>query len=96
MPSPCRDGITRRYAVLELLVRAVMLGVVTARFVMMLFGVAGMAMRGVGVVGGLLVVAGIMVLGGFAMMLGGMLVMLGGLVVMFDGVLAHVALPAGG
>jgi hypothetical protein len=130
MPSPCRDGNTRHYAVLELLerfpakwtpvrvkktrqiknleprsdsigtekalVRAVMFGVVTARLVMMLFGVAGMAMRGMGVVGGLLVVAGIMVLGGFAMMLGGMLVMFGGLVVMFDGVLAHSALPAGG
>ena len=70
-----------------------MLGVVTARLMMMFLGVAGMAMRGMGVVGGLLMVAGIMVLGGFAMMLGGMLVVLGGLVVMFDGVLAHRALP---
>jgi hypothetical protein len=73
-----------------------MLGVMAARLVMMFLGVAGMAMRGVGVVGGLLVVAGIMVLGGFAMMLGGMLVMFGGLVVMLDGVLAHTALPASG
>ena len=93
MPSPRGDGNTRRYAILELLMRAVMFGVMTARLVMMLFGVAGMAMRGVGVVGGLLVVAGIMVLGGFAMMLGGMLVMFGGLVVMFDGVFAHVWAP---
>jgi hypothetical protein len=62
----------------------------------MFFGVAGVAMRGMGVVGGLLVITGVMVLGGFAMMLGGMLVMFGGLVVMFDGVLAHKALPAGG
>jgi len=96
MPSPCGDGNTRRYAVLERLVRAVVLGVMTARLMMMFLGVAGMAMRGVGVVGGLLVVTGIMMPGGFAMMLGSMLVMLGSLVVMFDGVLAHGALPAGG
>ena len=76
--------------------RAVMLGVMTARLVVMFLGVAGMAMRGMGVVGGLLVVAGIMVLGGFAMMLGGMLVMFGGLVVMFDGVFAHVCAPDSG
>jgi hypothetical protein len=93
--SRCRDGKTRRYAYRNSLVRAVMLGVVTARLGVMLLGMAGMAMRTVGVVGGLLMVTGLMVLGGLAMMLGGMFMMFGGLVVMVDGVLAHVVLPVG-
>jgi hypothetical protein len=76
-------------------VRAVLFGVVTAGLGMMLFGVAGMAMRAVGVVGGLLVVAGFMMPAGFAVMLGRVLVVFGGLVVMLDGMLAHVSLPVG-
>jgi hypothetical protein len=47
-------------------------------------------------VGGLFVIAGFVVLGGFTVMLGGMLVMFGGLVVMFDGVFAHVCAPDSG
>ena len=74
---------------------AVMGGVVTARLGVMVFGVAGMTVRGVGVVRRLLVIAGFVVLRGFAMMLGGMLVMLGGLVMMLDTLAcAHILLPA--
>ena len=61
-----------------------MLGVVTARLDVVMFGMAGMAVGGVGVMRGLLVIAGFVVLGGFAMMLGGVFVMLGGLVMVLD------------
>ena len=72
-------------------------GVMTARLGVVMLGVAGMAVRGVGVVRRLFVVAGFVMLGGFAVMFRGMLVMLGGLVVMIDvGVFAHVALPVRG
>jgi hypothetical protein len=71
-------------------VRAVMLGVMTACLNMMMFGVAGMAMGAVGVMRGLFVIAGLMVLGGFAVMLRCVLVMFGGLVMMFYAfVVAH-------
>ena len=66
-----------------------MLGVVAARLDVMMFGVAGMAVGGVGVMRGLLVIAGLVVLGGFTVMLGGVFVVLGGLVVVLD---AHVSL----
>jgi hypothetical protein len=49
------------------LVRAVMNSVMTAGFGMMLFGVAGMTMRAVGVVRRLLVIAGFVMLGGLVM-----------------------------
>ena len=76
---------------------AVMGGVVAARLGVVMFGVAGMTVRGVGVVRRLFVIAGFVMLGGFAVMFCRMLVMLGGLVVMLDvGVFAHVALPAYG
>ena len=76
---------------------AVMGGVVAARLGVVMFGVAGVTMRGVGVVRRLFVIAGFVMLGGFAVMFCRMLVMLGGLVVMLDvGVFAHVALPAYG
>jgi hypothetical protein len=68
---------------------AVMLGVSTARLGMVLFGVAGMAVGAMSMVRGLLVVAGFVVLGGFAVMLGGVLMMFGGLLVMFGCVFAH-------
>jgi hypothetical protein len=74
----------------------VVLGVMTARLGMVFFSVAGMAMRAVGVMRGLLVIAGFVMLGGFAVMLGGVLVMFGGLLMMFDGVLAHVRSQCGG
>ena len=72
----------------------VMLGVVTARLMMMMLGMAGMAMRGMGMMRGLLMIAAFVVLGGLTMMLRRMLVMLGGLVMMLDTlVLAHISLP---
>ena len=74
---------------------AVMLGVVTARLVMMMLGMAGVTMRGMSMVGRLFVIAGLMVLGGFAVVLRGVFVMLGGLVVMLGAfVFAHFLLPA--
>jgi hypothetical protein len=74
---------------------AVVLGVMTARLVMMMFGMAGVAVRGMGMVGGFFVIAGLMVLGGLAVMFRRMFVMLGGLVMMLDVlVCAHVLLPA--
>jgi hypothetical protein len=86
-----RDGQTLRHTYkLLLLIVAVVLGVMTARLSMMFFSVAGMAMGAVSVMRGLLVIAGFVMLGGFAVMLGGVLVMFGGLVMMVDGVLAHV------
>jgi hypothetical protein len=73
---------------------AVVLGVVTARLDVMMFGVAGMAMGGVGVMGRLLVLASLVVLGGFAVMLGSVFVMFGRLVMVVDAcVIAHVSLP---
>ena len=67
-----------------------MLGVMTAGLGVVFFSVAGMAVRAVGVMRGLVVIAGFVMLGGFAVMLGGVFVMFGSLVVVFDGVLAHV------
>ena len=76
---------------------AVVLGVMTARLGMVLFGVAGMAVGAVSVVRRLFVIAGLVMLGGLAVMFCRMLVMLGGLVMMLDvGMFAHVALPVGG
>lgn len=74
-----------------------MLGVVTAGFGVMLFGMAGMAVGGVGVVRGLLVIAGFVMFGGFAVMLRCMLVVFGGLVMVLDAcVIAHDSLPVVG
>jgi hypothetical protein len=74
--------------------RAVMLGVMTAGLGMMLLGLAGMAVRAVGVVCRLLVIAGLVVPGGFAVMLRRVFVVLGSLVMMVDAcVVAHVSLP---
>ena len=70
-----------------------MLGVMAAGLVVVLFGVAGVAMGGVGVMGRLLVIAGFVMLGGFAVMFRRMFVVFGGLVVMVDGVVRHVSLP---
>jgi hypothetical protein len=71
-----------------------MLGVMTAGFGVVMFGVAGMAMRTVRMMGRLFVVAGFMVLGSFAMMLRRMLVMFGCLVMMLDAcVVGHVSSP---
>ena len=102
MPPRCcgaakRYAPTLRFLLIYISVLAVMGGVVTARLGVVMFGVAGMTVRGVGVVRRLFVIAGFVMLGGFAMVLGGMLVMLGGLVMMIDvAVFAHGALPVYG
>ena len=73
---------------------AVVLGVVTARFGVVFFGVAGMAVGGVGVVRGLFVITGFVMFGRFTVMLRGMLVVFGSLVMVLDAcVIAHGALP---
>ena len=76
------------------LVLAVMLGVMTAGLDMMMFGMAGMTVGAVSVVRRLLVIAGLMMLGGFTMVLGCVLVMFGSLVMVLDAcVVAHVFSP---
>jgi hypothetical protein len=71
-----------------------MLGVMTAGFGVMMFGMAGVAMRAVRMMSRLFVIAGFMMLGSFAMVLRGMLVMFGCLVVMLDAcVVGHVSSP---
>ena len=68
----------------------------TARLDVVMFSVAGMTVGGVGVVRRLVVIAGLMMLGSFAMVLGCVLVMFGSLVMMVDAcVVAHVSLPVG-
>jgi hypothetical protein len=75
-------------------VLAVLRGVMPARLDVMMLGVAGMAVGGVRVMRRLLVIAGLVMLGGFAMMLCCMLMVLGRLVVMLHALmLAHVSLP---
>jgi hypothetical protein len=71
-----------------------MRSVMAAGLDVVMIGVAGMPVSAVGVMRGLFVVAGLMMLGGFAVMLGRVLVMFGGLVMMFDAfVVAHISLP---
>jgi hypothetical protein len=78
-------GTARRYATrTNGLVRAVVLGVMTAGLDMVMLGMAGVTMRGMRVMRRLLVIAGFVVLGGFAVMLGGMLVMLRSLMMVLD------------
>ena len=73
---------------------AVLRGVMPARLDVMMLSVAGMAVGGVRVVRRLLVIAGLVMLGGFAMMLCCMLMVLGRLVVVLDALMfAHVSLP---
>jgi hypothetical protein len=64
--------------------RAVMLGVMPAGLDMMMFGMAGVTVRGMRVMRRLLVIAGLVVLGGFAVMLGGVFVMLRSLMMVLD------------
>jgi hypothetical protein len=69
-------------------------GVVPACLVVMMFGMAGVAMGAVGVVRRLLVIAGFMMPGGFAVMFRGLLVMFGSLLMVFYAlVIAHVFSP---
>jgi hypothetical protein len=75
-------------------VLAVLRSVMPARLDVMMLSVAGMAVGGVRVVRRLLVIAGLVMLGGFAMMLCCMLMVLGRLVVMLHALmLAHISLP---
>ncbi len=91
---PCGDG-GNPHAVLELLlVLAVVLGVMPARFGMVITSMAGVTMGAVGVMRAFSRVAGCMVLSGFAVMMRHMLVMFGCLVVVFNAcVVAHDDLP---
>jgi hypothetical protein len=87
-----RDGCLARDACSSVV--TVMLGVMTACLDVVMFGVTGVAIRNMSMVGGLLVIAGLMMFGGLAMVLRRVLVMFGGLVMMFDTlVIAHVSLP---
>jgi hypothetical protein len=71
-----------------------MFGVLLRGVAVVLVGMQRMTVGGVGVMSGLLVIAGLGVLRSFAMMLGGVLVMLGGLLVMFVNlVTVHRSLP---
>lgn len=71
-----------------------MFRVMAAGLGMMFLGVAGMPVGAVGVVRRLLVVAGLMVLGGFAVVLRCLLVVFGGLVMVLDAcVVSHNSLP---
>ena len=73
---------------------AVLRSVMPARLDVMMLGVAGMAVGGVRMMRRLLVIAGLVMLGGFAMMLCCMLMVLGRLVVMLHALmLAHISLP---
>jgi hypothetical protein len=92
---PGRDGKTRYDPrTYPRLVLAVLLGVVPARLYMMMLGVAGMAVGGVRMMRRLLVIAGLVMLGGFPMMLCRMLMVLGRLLVMLNALMfAHISLP---
>jgi hypothetical protein len=75
-------------------VLAVLLGVMAARLDMMMFGVAGVPVRGMGMMRRLFVIAGFVVLGGFAVMPGRVLVMFGRLVMMLHALMVvHISLP---
>jgi hypothetical protein len=67
-----------------ILVLAVVFDMMPAGFDVMVFSVAGVTKRSMGMVRRFFVVASFMMLGGFAMMLGRVLVMFGGLVVVID------------
>jgi hypothetical protein len=76
------------------LVLAVMLGVMPAGLDMVMLGMAGVPVRAMGVVSRLFVIAGFVMLGGFAVMLRRVLVMFGSLVMVLDAfVVAHVCSP---
>ncbi len=71
-----------------------MLRVMAAGLGMMFFGVAGVPVGAMGVVRCLLVIAGLMVLGGFAVVLRCLLVVFGGLLMVLDAcVVNHISLP---
>jgi hypothetical protein len=75
-------------------VLAVLLGVMAACLDMMMFGVAGVPVRGMGMMRRLFVITGFVVLGGFAVMPGRVLVMFGRLVMMLHALMvAHISLP---
>lgn len=69
--------------------RAVLSSVVTACLGVMVLGVRGVAMRGVRVMGRLLVVPALVVLGGLTVVMGGLLVVLSRLVVVLCSLMSH-------
>ena len=72
-----------------------MFRVMAAGLGMMFLGMAGMPVGAMGVVRRLLVIAGLMVPGGFAVVLCCLLVVFGGLVMVLDAcVVSHISLPA--
>ncbi|MGY3528705.1 hypothetical protein [Bradyrhizobium sp. USDA 4452] len=92
---PLAGAAEATHAVLELfLVFAVVLGVMPARFGVVMLGMAGVTMGAVRVMRRLVVVAGFVVFGGFAVMTRRVLVMLSCLVMMLNAcVVAHDDLP---
>ena len=68
---------------------AVLLGVALAGVLGMVFGVPGMSSRGMGVVGGFLVVAGLVAFGGFGVVFGSLRVVGDGVLVAFSCFLRH-------
>ena len=66
-----------------------LLGVALASVLGVVFGVLGVSGRGMGVVGGFLVVAGLMMLGGFGVVFGSLRVVGGGVLVAFSCFLRH-------
>jgi hypothetical protein len=73
---------------------AVMLGMMAAGFGMMMFGVAGVAVRAVRMVRRLFMITGFMMFGGFVMVLRGMLVVFGGFAMVLNAcVVAHIRSP---
>jgi hypothetical protein len=78
----------------KVLVRAVVFGVMAARFRLVMFGVAGVTMRAMRMVRRFIVIASFMVLGGFTVVLGRLLVMFSSLMMMlYARVVAHDSLP---
>jgi hypothetical protein len=63
---------------------AMRFGMVDARLVGMLMGMQAVGVRDMGVMGGLLMVAGLVMIRRFVMMAGGLFVVMGGLPVMFS------------
>jgi len=75
---------------------AVHFGVVPACLGMMVFGVAGVAVRGMGMMRRLLVITGLVVFRRFTMMLGRVLVMLSGFLMVLNALVrAHVSSRSG-
>jgi hypothetical protein len=83
--SPAGGGnATQHSNAMNLVLLAVMFGMIAAGFDVVMFGVAGVTVGAVGVMRRFFVIASFVMLGGFTVMLGRMLVMFGGLMVMLN------------